>query len=656
MPRNSVSLGFNASPAFGNAYGASSFWPSRSGPANDGSCNELVSKQVLEQVGISIAGTLPPRGRLCGLDLNNMDCRSALKLSLAENMAVGKVIEVYLNEYGQAYFQEVYPNPPTAVLDIRLCVPTSNINQQTDLVIVRGYDKPPLREFKAFYPVISKSAGSVNPSPSAVINSKQSYLSTAEYLGAKNCHGKLFATEATISYKDPVLETAYNDGIDNLYELKAFEDLIGYVIDFDGSSDPGVKYSFSDTTVIDVELNARPTRVSPESQFCGEAPPTSSIPLGSFEGTNIYGERWPLLLNVHNIMLVGWKIKSMTDLRAFHQLGYSTAQVSVELQSTNIELLNLPASTNWYWELGSSSGATIHLYYAAPDGDLVSELAAVSDSGADITVFGGAAAKGDPIVGQFIFPYVGGSIAFLVKKMLVNVEIDRPSVTVQEPNGFALDLAKQLSVRYQPIIVTDEPPPVAYTFGSGARLVDHTKDLTDSDPATQQTPPSLLEGSLAWLQTQTTGSTVDISLPFADEADCLKLADTIFDMQSEQMTSYKLVCGPKSKPQLGAKVAGFQGRINSIVYNYQDGSQYNINVDIGPTFQNTGGWGQTIWQRRTEDVSREAIICWSAGDGINYRVRIAGLGVYNAINKTLGCYAAGEKVSVTLHNNPVETL
>ena len=657
MPRNSLSEGFDASPALGNAYSASNFWPSRNSPANDGTCGENVVKLILEKVGIPIIGQFPPRGNLCGVDINNMDCRSAIKLSLAENLAVGRFIELFMNEYGQAYFSEVYPNPSISSLDIRLCVPTSDINQQADLVIVRGYDKPPIRSFKQFYPVIQKGLGSLNPSPAAVINSKQSYLSTAEYLGKTNCHGKLFASEAVISYKDPVLETAYNDGIDNLYELQAFEDLIGYVIDFDGDPDPSVKYSFSDTTVMDIELNGSPSRVSPEQQFCGTVPLTNAINLGTFEGTNIYGERWPLFLNVHNVLLIGWKIKQMTDLRAFAAATATGGpEVGVELQSTNLEMLNLPASTNWYWELSSQGGALLHLYYAAPDGDLVSDLAATAQGGAEISVFGGAAAQGDPIIGQFIYPYVGGSIAFLVKKMIVNVEIDRPSVTVQEPNGTALELARDLEVKYQPIIVTDEPPAVAYTFGAGAKLVDHTKDLYDSDPATQQTPPSLLEGSLSWLQSQSSGRTVDISLPFASEQDCLSLANTIFDMQNEQFTTYKLVCGPTSKPKLGAKVQGFQGLINSINYSYQDGSQYNINVDIGPTFQNVGGWGDSVWKRATEDVSREAIVTWSAGNGVDYRVKVAGLGVYNAINKTLGVYNVGEKVSVTVHNNPKETL
>ena len=192
------------------------------------------------------------------------------------------------------------------------------------------------------------------------------------------------------------------------------------------------------------------------------------------------------------------------------------------------------------------------------------------------------------------------------------------------------------------------------TFGGSVSLVDHTLDLYDSDPSTVQVPPSDLQGSLSWLQTQTTGRTVDVSLPFADADDCKALARTIYDLQNESITTYNMVCGPRSKPKLGAKVSGYEGRINRITYSYSDSSSYTINVHVGPTFLSVRGWGSSMWQRKTEDISREGIIVWSAGDGINYRVKIQGFGVCFAINKTLAAYSPGEKVQVTVFNTPMD--
>jgi len=157
------------------------------------------------------------------------------------------------------------------------------------------------------------------------------------------------------------------------------------------------------------------------------------------------------------------------------------------------------------------------------------------------------------------------------------------------------------------------------------------------------------------LQTQTTGRTVDISLPFCDAQACKTMAQTIFNMQDENISTYNMVCGPTKLPKLGTKVPGYEGRINRISFSYTDSSSYTINVTVGSTFLGAKGWSGGIYQRRTEDVSREAIITWSAGDGINYRCRIrGGLGVYQAINKTLSAWNPGEKVNVTIHNNPVE--
>ncbi|HEC66290.1 MAG TPA: hypothetical protein ENI23_13455 [bacterium] len=636
-------MSFRKSPTFSTGISFSCAWPSRYAPADDGSCGENVAKLVLEAHDIPIVGNIPPRGNLCGLDINNMDARSAIKLSLAENMADGKFIELYMNEFGQAYFQEVYPVPIEVNLDIRQCIPTSDINQKIDLVIVRGYDTPPCRTVKSSYSIL-KDAEIYTP---------------AEHL-LDTCHGQLFSTEAIISYKDPVLETAYNDGVDNLYELKAFESLIGYVINFEGSSDPNVKYSFSDTTTKDVAISLLVNEVN-SSSLCGGQRPSglAGISLGNFPGEDIYGDSWPLFLNVHNIYLVGHKIISTLDLRASKAAGAPASSPDIIMKvDGKKQIYSLPAGNNWFWELGASSGPTVYLYYqTSSDSDsFISRVAEtysvgsvkVQDNNTNAVIIAAGTVSA--------FPGINDVMGVLVNKTLASVEIDRPSVTIQDPSGNALTHANNLRISYQPIIVTNVPPPIAYNFGGGARLIDHTKDLWDEDPSTQENHPETEEGSLAWLQTQTQGIVVDISLPFASEDDCLAIANTIYNLQNETLTSYKLVCGPTSEPKLGARVQGFEGRINSITETFQDGSQYNINVDIGPTFQNVGGWGQNIYQIRTSDISREAIILSGNSDGTNYMVRVQQLGVFNAINKTRAAYFAGEKVSVTVHNVPQERL
>jgi hypothetical protein len=637
---------FSSSPTLGDSNSYSYNWPSRHTPADDGSCGQNVAVAVLNANNIPIKGAYPARGRLCGIDINNMPAMDAINLSLAENMIDGKFIEVYADTDGFAFFQEIYPNAPTVELDIRTCVPTSSIDNKVDLVIVRGYDTPPVRSFKSFEELQWQE-----------IESLAFYVPTY-------CQGKLFATEAWRSYKDPVLETAYNDGVDNLYELQEFESLAGYVIDFDGSTDVNVKYNFSNTTTKNVEIalggwNFSSTFVC--SQQGGTNIPfmTQSHNVGSFEATDKFGDTWPLLLSVQGVYLYGRRMIAIEDYSGWGVNGSGPVRVYVEEKP---KLINL-STQNWHWELENNSSATIHLYYPTSSDDVVRQVIYETNGPKQIIPqpkFGERLDESHSITtvstGGSIILNLNGALGFVVEKCIAAVEIDRPSCTVQDPNGNAIDYLRSLSVRYQPIVITDEPPPVAYTFGGSARLVDHTLDLYDSDPSTQQTPPSLLEGSLAWLQTQTNGRTVDISLPFASASQCQSLASTIYNMQNEQITSYSLVCGPSSEPQLGARVDGFEGRINKITESFQDGSSYNISVQIGQTFTGSKSWNSSIWQRKTSDVSREGIITWTAGNGIDYRVKVKGIGVYPAINKTLQVYSVGEKVKVTIHNLPQETL
>lgn len=631
---------FSSSAFLPSATSYSSDWASRYEPADDGSCGTNVAVAVLNKFGIPIQGAHPPHGRLCGMDINNMAAADAINLSLAENMKDGLFLECYTDVDGFAHFKQVYPSPDTAQLDIRTCIPTSSIDNTADLVIVRGYDPPPVRTFKSFQGLEWDPVDSL-----------------ANYIDKTYCQGKHFATEAWKSYKDPVLETSYMDGVENLYELEAFESLVGYIIDFDGPEDIDVKVTQSDTTTKLVEVPFTGLSCCQYTTQCDGIGGSDRIMyaeaihgLGNFKGTDKYGEDWPLLVSVQGVYLWGSRVLKLVDSTAGVG-GFVTIYVQDKQK-----LINLP-SNNWNWELTSAGGANLSLHAATYSGDPV--MATLSAQGQKRVVPVSEEGQPQPVSlghSTAIFPDVNGALGVAVEKCIVAVEVDRPSFIVNDPNGDAITHARNLEVRYQPIIVIDPPQAVAYNMGGQSALVDHTLDLYDTDPSTQQTPPSLVQGSSAWLQTQTSGRTLDISLPFCNLNACKNLARIIYEMQNETIDTYQVVCGPTSEVELGNRVDGFSGRVNRISESYTDSASYTINVTIGPTFVSTKGGNSAVWQRQTEDVSREAIVVWTAGDGINYRVRVQGMGVYPAINKTLDAFSAGEKVSVTVHNNPVEKL
>ena len=75
-------------------------------------------------------------------------------------------------------------------------------------------------------------------------------------------------------------------------------------------------------------------------------------------------------------------------------------------------------------------------------------------------------------------------------------------------------------------------------------------------------------------------------------------------------------------------------------------------------FANIGSWNNGAWTRKRSDVGdREGFIVWTAGDGINYRVMVQGLGVFNAFNGARdpnAIWRVGERVTVNIRNAPLE--
>ena len=113
---------------------------------------------------------VPPGGALPGIDIKRMDAIEAIRLSLAEALTAGQWWEIYEDNFGGVYFTNLYDNgspTKTVNLDVRLCVPSASLQNEVDMVIVRGYDPPPqiyARDFSEFPDVVPGRSGPVNPS------------------------------------------------------------------------------------------------------------------------------------------------------------------------------------------------------------------------------------------------------------------------------------------------------------------------------------------------------------------------------------------------------------------------------------------------------------------------------------------------------------
>lgn len=657
-------------------YAADSFsrsWSTLTIPDVEGN-DDPVYLLVLQKFGISadFSNGTPPGGTLPGIDIKRMGAIDAIRLSLAEALTQGQWWDVYEDGEGGVYFQQVFNGGTagkTITLDVRLCVATSSKDNEVDMVIVRGYNPPPQRFVREFRDVVPAGTGNINPT--VVTGDERLFtVSPADLVGVDSCHASALANNATKSYKDPVTTDIDFGGQEPnpFYSVKAFEQLVGYVVDIDGMpNNPAdaakINISFSDSTIWYQEIDF-PTFIETSEPSCGGLP-TGNI--SYYEGiysyqtplfNDRYGTPWPLVIKPNGVYFTGNKLITVTQALNIASLYIEPAQ----------GLLAISQGGDWTWDRPNPLEYDISIYYqphADPDiWDNV--LNATSSETLTRIIY----SDGQPFVEELGESYTPtardikllgnkDSLGYLVEKMWVAWELDRPSVQIEDQDGDAVGVAQNLRVRYAPIIVVDRDAPIAYYHkDEGGNIVDLTDGLQDKDPTTCQ---SFDESDIERMNNLAQGQVIDTTLPFCeDENVCLSVARTIFDyMTVDNVQQYTLTCGPDAEPELGAAVDGYDAnlRIESITYSYSDSSSYTIEVTLGPIFANIGSWNAGAFIRKTEDVSRPAVIRWTAGDGVNYLVEVKGLGSFYAVNSVTdanGLFYPGDIVNVTIKNVPVE--
>jgi hypothetical protein len=648
-------------------YGNSSFtaaWATRTTPYVE-TFGTPVYQLVFNKFDIPMdfSNGTPPGGHLPGMDIKRMPAIEAARLSLAEPLVNGEWWDVNEDGLGGVYFQKVFGDtiPAPLSLDIRLCLPAVSKTNLMDMVIVSGYDAPPTVEVKAFQDVVPLGLGTINPE---VVTGQEDLftVSPKELLSTTN-HKNLAANTVYKSYPDPVIVEGFGgQEQDPFYDLQAFEKILGYVVDIDGMpDDPAeasrVSYSFSDTTPWYQKITF--PQFSETTDFDG-LPITYYQSTTSAESplyTDRYGSPWPLYNKPVDIVFTGNKIVDVTQvpipsLQAFYW-------VTIKAQP---EFVTMPGGSSWNWTRPDVNSYDFEVYFQ-PDQIWVDALPLMTDAGGlyrvqyqtDETAVG----EGNFSAWQPNLIGIAGGLGYAAYDMYIGWELDRPCVIVTDADGDAESFANTLNIRYAPIVETDTPAPEAYKHSeAGSKILDQSRTLLDTDPTTCQ---NFEESDREIMEELAQGNVVRTSLPFCEDGEaCLKVAETIFDyMNYEGVTTYTLTCGPDSNPKLGATVEGFSSnlRIDSINYNFQDGSSYTIEVTLAPVFASIGSWSINSTVRQTEEVTRPAIVTWSAGDGTNYRVDVKGLGSFYAVNGVQGAnriYYQGDTVTVTLYNVPKE--
>lgn len=253
-----------------------------------------------------------------------------------------------------------------------------------------------------------------------------------------------------------------------------------------------------------------------------------------------------------------------------------------------------------------------------------------------------------------IFPMNEGQSGYVVKKVIVVYEWDNPCVVIEDQENRVTEdnLRNNFSFKFYPMIVRDVEKPVALvkTGSTTAQLLDRQEVVPDYDDTTVQDLNSV-EYARAFASLES--GDIKITLPFLDGEECKSVAQFIKSLQNEVVESTTYVCDPGAEPILGEVIDG--KTINSIDYSYQDSSQYLISVQAGPVWKGLSGWDTAIYQNQTTQLQREGRVIYVYPDNTKCHVDLGDLGIMECINNTKDILERGDKVSITVYNNPVST-
>lgn len=625
-------------------------------------------------------------GELPNLDIKQMDALQVIRSSLLEHTALGGDIwEPIVNGYGEVIFQAIGTYASDIEGHIYYEVQTKDYVEKCSGVMITGGKPLTIRKPVDWTPVWGGEADYRPPVYEMDIPTT-------------NCMKGDYSQYAILPFPDPHFDTAYKDGIDNLYEtLTPHEQIVGWAYYKDPGSnatkDTELRYSNSSEIPIRIgggsdnldesgatsyisgpdmgTLMKQPTYPIGDQEVCWsnrgvEGDYSNGIPVSipsDLRYENVRGTRTDAFVDISAVYLIG---RFISDLDPFVREGQAVKETTdpddIQLRAT----IDDTADSVYKLTQGTQ-------YVVAYDPN---EL---NDKDSDITpyiVFGDQSRRNDPTeYGQgktiYIEPYcrfakqynvtslenvtifpIAQTRAIMVKQIWVVAKLDTPSIVVFDPNGEdnrAYTIANELTYNVSPIVIVDEPPPIAFN----GQLLDLTQSYQDNDPTTQQ-DFSLTE--LEQAMDIMNGGGVNLSLSFLDAEGCEKLSSELYAyMNSLGGVETTYVCGPECDPKLGGYGPN-GGIINSIQYSYTDSGSYVISATEGPRI--AGGWTDVtggVTQKAVESVKGEGVIIEDQGNHTYFKVRIDGFGERLAINCCPSILRIGDRVSCSIHNNPVES-
>jgi len=627
-----------------------------------------LAADVCEDYGI-VCATPDIGGSLDGIDIKHMDSMTVIRLSLLEEGAKSGVFyEPIVNNKGEVEFIKVGSNRPS--LDIYHIAQTYTHREECAGVMVTG--KKPMAERKPIvWQDLFESAGG-----------KEVY--DCEFM-TNNCNKPEFSRIAIITYNDPHLSTSYSDGIDNLYEISPenpYDRVLGYAykitppdrvvgrddisISLESTSEvptPLRTTDFGNDVVFnkpipDIGVLVKRTVVDVGDQECwtdigDNAPGGIEIELpDSLRFETIRNTRVDKLLGVNAVYAVGVECvcKGMprSDADALDNSEGST-DLYIATEDFSSKAYRLDAGIHYVvnYEGTDVTNREVKLVFA--NNSRINDFAKFG-SNVPFKVWPGSKLYQTGVrEGNATILPTGGVKGIYVHQIIVILSLDSPCVRVIDPKGEAKSIADDLKIDISPLVMTEEPAPMA----KDGELINLVDGIVDHDPTTtQDLQETALERAISEMSS---GQGFSLSLSFLDESGVINLSKALFDyMNTGDIVETTYACGPDTRVELG-DIGDAGGVINGISYSYSDQGSYMISVNEGPYV--TGGLEGITggpYNKQVESFSAEGTIIQDAGNHIDFKVRVDGLGDRYAINCVPTVLRVGDRVSVSVHNNPVE--
>lgn len=647
-------------------FNKNSQWP----PPDDG---ESVAKQVIEDFDLPKTTNINFGSSLPGYDINNRDPYRMIQLSLAAS-AFGDnedLKECYVNEKGEIDFYTL--GKGEEISDIYYSIPSESYKLPCNSVVVTGCEIPPVRETRP-----SENLFTLGNLDTFEPDEKGPWhIAFGKIVPMKNEY-----QEGWIEYNRIEEGDRYKYRKD-VWDVKDFERIITWIYNIR-------PYQEFDSSYSDIQFRNTSTRYYPLTSF-GNMVEGQILrrPIISTEAGAMYSEmldstiiengvKLPIatkskFLGVKRILIYGIKLNRV---EFYHDNEGKPSEPHVYIDTLQPSLFALRRGEDYVINKNENKeliitfannviredkrgffGKDVDDYsekkFRIHSGSITREMEAerkVADPAVTVVGVlkdGYSQAEGGQIL-EFpsVFPVGFGESGYAVKNLLVEVEWDNPCVYVKDTRNIVTEeLLGRIEIDIFPVVLDDRPAPMAHN----GELVLAEEDKPDEDPTSQEifgrTEKQQILDSMR-------GGDLNITLPFLNAEQAITASQKILELKQEDIQETSYTCGPECFPTLGA-AAPEEGVINSITYSYQDNSQYVVNVQCGPIWQGMGGWGQSVNEAMTSQLSLDGMVVRAHKNNIDFLVNVNRIGLIPCVNAIKDVICNGDKVKVTVYNNPV---